>query len=206
MLRVAPPDPDSTRIVLLAGGLELRTEVAWNEEEDREGQGLRAKQQFEAVRRGLAWSELAARRIAGSDDAIDPAWQAHQTASGSWTVSLSGRQASFTAEWNGETARVAILDSRRLDGDCSAAAAEALLRTTAAVRQVRACARVESGSWRVWVEAHQGDGDQALSALQWVLKECGCEVQALACSAALAHILSCMFPAIRRRWHAICGR
>jgi hypothetical protein len=178
--------PDATRIVLLPSGFELRSEVVWNEDEDRETQVLRARQQFEAARHGLAWNEMARRRIGESDTAIDPVWQGRQAAPGPWMVSLPGRQGSFTAEWNGEAAQVNILDSRRLEGDCSAAVAEVLLRTTAAIQQVRACARPDSGSWTVWMETHEMEGDQALSSLHWVVKECGCEVQALASSSSLA--------------------
>jgi hypothetical protein len=108
-------------------------------------------------------------------------WQLTQGPDGTMTARLSHKKGSFPVTVSATGSSVQVLGSGDHPPAVREAVAEVLLRATAKVRFVRACAEESSdGRWAAWLDVPLiCDIDDALTALALVCRDCGAEAGAL---------------------------
>jgi hypothetical protein len=115
-------------------------------------------------------------------DGLDANWQLTEGPDGTMTAILPHKKGSFPVAVSATGSTVQVLGPGDYPPAVREAVAEVLLRATAKVRFVRACAEEASdGRWTAWLDVPPliCSIDDALTALVLVCRDCGAEAGAL---------------------------
>jgi len=115
------------------------------------------------------------------DSASADGWQLEERPDGSRETKLPHKRGALAVRVSEAGSTVLVAKPAAFEIEVREAVSEVLLRATAKVRFVRACARPEGETWSAWIEVPDGVCilDEALTALALVCRDCGTETAAL---------------------------